>query len=175
MSNANAAPQPPPQQKQASPIIGIIFVLILLGLGGAFLYWSGSQLWDYFASRSWASTQGVIYQSRFIDRGRRRDSEAQIRYRYSVNGQSYEGSNLLAGSLAYTDADEEEKVRQYRPGMTVPVYYDPQRPESSALEVGVLTRFPFIGLIVGLFFFVSGVYIAIALMRPKPASPSPAT
>ena len=173
MSNANAAQQP--QQKSASPIIGIIFVLILLGLGGGLLYWTGAQLWDYFASRNWASTQGVIYQSRFIDRGRRRDSEAQIRYRYSVNGQSYEGGNLLPGSLAYTDSDEEEKVRQYRPGMTVPVYYDPQHPESSALEVGVMTRWPFISLVIGLFFFVSGVYIAIALMRDKPASPSPAT
>ena len=172
MSNANAAQQ---QQKPASPIVGIIFVLILLGLGGGLLYWSGAQFWDYYASRNWTATQGVIYQSRFIDRGRRRDSEAQIRYRYSVGGQSYEGGNLLPGSLAYTDADEEEKVRQYRPGMTVPVYYDPQNPNTSALEVGVMTRFPFIGLVIGLLFFVGGVYVAIALARNKPARPSPAT
>ena len=174
MSNANAA-QPPPPQKPASPIVGIIFVLILLGLGGGLLYWSGSQFWDYYASRSWARTEGQIHESRFIDYGRRRDGIVRLRYSYTVEGRAYEGGNLLPGSLAYTDADEKEKVRQYRPGMTVPVYYDPQHPESSALEVGVMTRWPFISLVIGLFFFGGGIYLAIALARNKPASPSPAT
>ena len=157
------------QQKASSPIAGIIVALICLGFGGAFLYWSISQLWYVFASRSWDSTEATIRESRYIDHGRRRDGEVRLRYSYTVNGRSYEGGNLLPGTLAYTDADEEEKVRQYRPGMTVPVYYDPQNPESSALEVGVMTRFPIIALAIGLPFVIAALYIAVNTLRRKPA------
>ncbi len=145
-------------------------ILLFTGLGGAFLYWSVSQLWYVFSSRSWPSTEGTIYESRYIDHGRRRDGEARIRYRYAVNGRSYEGGNLLPGTLAYTDRDEQEKVRQYRPGMTVPVYYDPENPESSSLEVGVVTRFPFLGLGIGLPFILYAAYAGWRLLRGKSAS-----
>ncbi len=93
----------------------------------------------------------------------------RLRYSYSVNGRTYEGGNLLPGTLAYTDRDEEEKVRQYRPGMTVSVYYDPRNPESSALEVGVMTRFPFIALAIGLPFIFGAAYIVWSSLRGKPA------
>lgn len=156
-------------RKQAPhPRAAILLAVICVGFGGAFLYWSISQFWYSYASSSWASTQGTIYESRYVDHGRRRDGEARIRYSYSVNGRAYEGGNLLPGTLAYTDADEEEKVQQYRPGMTVPIYYDPENPESSSLEVGVVTRFPFIALAIGLPFTFYAAYLGWGLVRGQP-------
>lgn len=153
------------RQPPSSPVGSLILIFLFTGLGGAFLYWSVSQLWYLHSSRNWASTQGVIYESRYIDHGRRKDGEARIRYRYAVDGRTYEGGNLLPGTLAYTDRDEKEKVRQYRPGMTVPVYYNPENPEASSLEVGVVTRFPFLALALGLPFILYAAYTGWCLAR----------
>lgn len=162
MSNGNA-------QKPGMPLrSSVILAVITGGLGAALLYWSLSQFWYGHASKSWASTRGTITESRYIDRGTRKDGEARIRYKYSVQGRTYDGGNLLAGNLTYTDRDEEEKARHYKPGMIVPVYYDPEKPESSALEVGAVTRMPYLALALALFFGGSAAYIAWCLAKGRP-------
>lgn len=156
---------PQPGRPAARPLPMIIFTLLCAGFGIAFLYWSASQLWYVVASRSWAQTDGLITESRYIDNGPRRDSEARIRYTYAVGEQTYEGGNLLPGSLAYDDATEEQKVQQYRRGKTVTVFYDPGDPASSSLERGVTTRLTYIGLVLGLAFFSYAVYLVVNLIR----------
>lgn len=163
MSNMNGT------RKPGMPLhSSILLAIIAGGLGAVFLYWSLSQFWHAHASRNWASTQGSIVESRYIDHGPRKDGEARIRYKYSVQGNSYEGGNLLAGNLAYTDRDEEEKTKHYKPGMSVTVYYDAQRPESSALEIAAVTRMPYLALAFGLLFGGAACYIAWCLAKGRP-------
>lgn len=148
---------------------GAIGLALLCGAFGlAFLGWAGSQLWSIFASGAWVQTQGMVTLSEFIDNPPRRDDEARIRYIYEVGGKSYEGRNLLPAPLAYGDAQEELKVREYPAGSTAAVYYDPQNPEASALERGRPTRLTYIGLILGLMFTGGAAYIVVSMLRGRP-------
>lgn len=151
---------------KAGPAIAL--AVLCGGFGIAFLYWGLSQVWFIFASSSWTQTEGTITMSQFIDNPPRRDDEARIRYIYQVDGETYEGRNVLPGTLAYDDATEEEKVQQYRVGASATIYYDPQNPESSSLEPGTPTRLTYIGLVLGLLFTSGAVYILYSLIRGQP-------
>jgi hypothetical protein len=162
---ASAANIPQPGMNRRSSLL----LAILAGaLGAGFLWWSLTQFWSSYTSKNWPATQGKITESRFIDHGRRRDGELRIRYDYSVQSRNLTGNRLLAGNLTYTDKNEKEKANYYKRGMVVPVYYDPANPESSALEVGVITRMPFIGLILGLMFGVPALYIVWCMVSGRP-------
>jgi hypothetical protein len=150
-----------------SPALSYFFtgVALLLGLG---LFGAGiSMLWSTQNSKTWPHTPGVISESEWRLRGRD-DGIAHIVYRYSVAGQSYDGNNILPGINEYTSSDEEAKVRQYRPGSSVTVFYDPSDPQNSCLEVGVLTRTPFIMLGLAIFFILSGGSFAWSLRSRRP-------
>lgn len=148
---------------------GAVGLAVLCGAFGlAFLGWSGSQLWSIAASSTWVQTEGMITLSEFIDNPPRRDDEARIRYIYEVDGERYEGSSLLPAPLAYGDAQEEVKVREYPSGSTATIYYDPLRPEVSALERGRPTRLTYIGLALGLMFVGGAAYIVVAGLRGRP-------
>lgn len=136
--------------------------------GAGFLYWAFSQMWYVYTSSAWVATEGMITMSQFIDNPPRGDDEARIRYIYSVNGETYEGRNLLPGSLAYADALEAQKVAEYPVGMTTNVYYDPQNPQNSSLEPGTPTRLTYLGLLLGLMFISGAAYIGYSLIRGRP-------
>lgn len=114
--------------------------LLIAGFCGFFLVFGGLGLFDVAvearrgrASLAWPTAQGEIVRSDIV-RGRR-SGEAVIRYAYTVDGRAYEGwrKYFIRRGDGRTRSDW---VRQYPEGRTVPVHYDPDDPEISALEPG---------------------------------------
>lgn len=64
---------------------------------------------------------------------------ADIRYRYAVNGRSFEGDTLRYSTAAFHSSERgwaERAVRKYPVGASVTVYYDPHDPAQSLLQPG---------------------------------------
>ena len=150
-----------------SPALSYFLTAVVLLMGLGFLGGGISMLWSTQKSKSWPHTPGVISESEWRLTNRS-NGIAHIVYRYSVAGQSYDGNNILPGINEYTSTDEEAKVRQYRPGSRVTVFYDPSDPQNSCLEVGVLTRNPFIVLGLAIFFTLNGGALAWRLRSRRP-------
>lgn len=70
---------------------------------------------------------------------RTRTYRAEVRYRYRVDGRSYEGTRLyFAGLPMATDSDGARgMLAGLAPGRTVAVAYDPARPERAVLRPGI--------------------------------------
>jgi hypothetical protein len=89
-------------------------------------------------SRSWPTVTGVITESYVSTSRRSRSSErsetAHIRYRYAVNGKTYD-SDTISYAKGFFDGASTQ-VSHYPQGSTVPVYYDPRDPASAVLDPG---------------------------------------
>ncbi len=150
------------------PVMSGLLLVASLGMGFGFLFAGILQLKITNESKSWAHTDGVISQSRWREGRGSGSGSAQITYRYSVGGQSYEGSNILPGSNEYSEPDHRSKFRQYSTGTKVTVFYDPTDAQNSCLEVGVITRYPFIFIGLGIFFVFAAGGLAWRLLKGKP-------
>ena len=61
----------------------------------------------------------------------------EVRYRYTVNGQTYTGNRLRAFGLNHFDEQQAlQEIAPFQPGTKVKVYYDPADPSSSVLIPG---------------------------------------
>jgi Protein of unknown function (DUF3592) len=143
------------------PALSYVLIGAALVLGFGFLGGAISQLWSSHKSKSWAQTQGVISESKWVPNHLQHgEGTAQIAYRYSVGGQSYEGTNILPGLNEYLTPDKQAKLRQYPVGATVTVFYDPTDPQNSSLEIGVITELTFIMFGLAIFFLLgAGAFI----------------
>lgn len=150
------------------PAASYLLVGASLMLGFFILALAISQLWSTRKSRSWAQIQGVISESTWAPaRSRHESGFAQIAYKYSIDGQSYEGSNILPGKNEYSDPEQREKLRQYPVGAIVTVFYDPNHPQDSCLEPGVVTSLPFLLLAIASFFSLGGGWFAWRMRRGR--------
>lgn len=150
------------------PAASYLLVGASLMLGFFILALAISQLWSTHKSRSWAQIQGVISESTWAQaRSRHESGFAQITYKYSIDGQSYEGSNILPGKNEYSDPQQREKLRQYPVGAIVTVFYDPNHPQDSCLEPGVATSLPFLLLAIASFFILGGGWFAWRMRRGR--------
>lgn len=62
---------------------------------------------------------------------------SEVRYRYTVNGQSYTGTRLRAFGLNHFDEQQAlQELAPFKVGSKVRVYYDPRDPASSVLIPG---------------------------------------
>jgi hypothetical protein len=101
------------------------------------LYAGGSRFLAARASERWPETEGLIIESRTTSNCIL--CRPTINYHYDVKGQSFVGSNITAGPQNYYNRDEADmKVRSYKVGSKLAVYYDPKAPAVSCLEPGVL-------------------------------------
>jgi hypothetical protein len=125
-------------------------------LGFVFLVWGISQLWTSHKSKNWAHTQGIVYQSEWVENHLNHgEGTAKIVYRYSVDGQNYEGANILPWPNEYLTPDEQAKLRQYPVGANVTVFYDPADPQNCSLEIGVITNLTYMMLGLAMLFIIS--------------------
>lgn len=105
------------------------------------------------ASKVWPSVRGEILESASVDyasgatdRPRINKPIARVRYRYTVDGVTYQGDRLtvnneLASSQVGSGADANVlRSHWYREGDSVQVYYDPNKPSFAVLDPGVLYR-----------------------------------
>jgi hypothetical protein len=116
---------------------------------------------------SWPSVRGTVTHSAVKERwggtgpgNPNTVYEADVRYRYSVNGREYKSSTLRrGGNLALSVAGRAEAVAgRYPEGDDVDVYYNPANARESCLQPGEEVSAFIIG--VGLIFCVVGWFMA---------------
>jgi len=128
-------------------IVPALFGLVFLAVGIGVTAWGWNVLGDAKASTSWPSVDGSVISSK-VERertsrrsgGRRRTSTtygAEVRYRYSVDGNEYSSDKVSFGDYSSSNrARAQGIVDRYPVGKTVQVYYDPNTPETAVLESG---------------------------------------
>jgi hypothetical protein len=87
------------------------------------------------AQRRWQQCEAVITASE-LDEGD--VTELSVEYRYDVAGESYTNDHLLPGQDCVKGADALDLAHQYPRGRHTVVFYDPQDPAQSALELSAL-------------------------------------
>jgi hypothetical protein len=114
-------------------------ISILFGIGGWLLF--------VFARRkaarinAWPFTTATIAESRVDVRYSQGSSRrirrycAVVRYRYEIDGTTYENDSIdQVGTASSNPERAEETVRKYRPGSTHNLRFNPDRPQESCLE-----------------------------------------
>ncbi|MDX2415310.1 MAG: DUF3592 domain-containing protein [Bacteroidales bacterium] len=140
----------------ADPItLGLIFAIV----GGAIFFLFALPPLQYSStSKSWPTVPGAITKSE-IDIWRsdsKTHYQPDIVYAYSVNGKKYTSSKITVGDppLDNNVTPAKRLQAEYPVGKEIIVYYDPELPESSALEPGIKTGDIMLASISILFFAV---------------------
>ncbi len=118
--------------------LGLIALGLIFGAMALNLFYKNIQDWTRARqSKTWPSTPGHITKAElvWVRGGRSAHPKPVITYTYSVDGVPYTGDRI-AFEYAHVHArDEVEAILQRFPtGSSPPVYYDPARPQDSALE-----------------------------------------
>lgn len=109
------------------------------------LIWQAAETRRQIASGSWPSVPGVVQETTakaWLDSDRKRTLfYGRAVYRYAVDGKDYTSDLTDLGPGTKRDTPEEAlaDVGEYRPGMNVTVYYDPDDPSVGVIEKGVPT------------------------------------
>ncbi len=112
-------------------------------------------------SGSWPSAQGIILSSTVASqRGSKGGTtyKPEVTYSYTVDGTEYQG-DLIAYGMKGSSSDRsfaQHYDKKYPEGSTVPVAYDPAKPQTSVLEPGVSKR-AFITVAFGAIFAINGL------------------
>jgi hypothetical protein len=151
----------------SSPSEQLIFAFVPLCFGGAFflagailLFFAIRTRQKSSASMSWPSTIGEISVAT-VRQNSSTDEDGHVSFTYSpvveydfsVDNETYRGRRINYG---ITDSPSREaaqrEVDRFKPGMQVPVYYNPEKPNEAVLEKKVVKSN--IGLILGIVFMV---------------------
>ncbi|MBN1581564.1 MAG: DUF3592 domain-containing protein [Anaerolineae bacterium] len=124
--------------------IGIVLVvsavtLVPFALLGWFLYTRSKRASAVRqVSQDWPSVTGEVIKSRVeVMGGERTTVRPRIVYKYTVDGQQYQGDQIRAGDKFWSvrrSQDAYKLIDHYPVGATVVVYYNPVDPAESALE-----------------------------------------
>lgn len=123
-------------------LIGLIFVIVALV--------NNSKV---AAARNWPAAPGTILRTEvkeYINRSSgitSRSYEPIIHYQYNVMGSVMEGKRLGFGTTRLKDDAAQKVTERYIPGSHVNVFYNPNKPQESVLEVAASSSKAF--LIIG--------------------------
>lgn len=120
----------------------VLYALLL----GVILYFGIRQALEMDDSWEWPTTEGVITRSLIVQhhpRGSekhgyapRREHEVRVEYSYDVAGTRYGGDRLRIRPNRYKGENSvKRELAKYPAGQKVKVYYDPEKPERSVLEL----------------------------------------
>ena len=86
-------------------------------------------------AKHWPSVTGTVTASAVVREGGRLGGlRPDIHYRFTLNGQVYQGDRLtFGGDHSYYLSDPAPFVAQYPVGKEVDIYYDPKDPNNSLL------------------------------------------
>ncbi|MCI0580932.1 MAG: DUF3592 domain-containing protein [Chloroflexi bacterium] len=130
------------------PILGLALILVLglvftLAFGGVGLWFAFTVARLQKAAallQSWPSTSGQILAASLEPEtapgGRGTRYRPQIRYRYQVAGQTYEGSKIQFLEGATTLREAQARIAPYALGQAVTVFYNVNRPQAALLDRG---------------------------------------
>lgn len=117
----------------------VLGAVAIFGIAGIAIFWMNQHnKKGNAAAAAWPETSGTIITSE-VDREYGDDSDATysagIVYTYEVDGKSYKGNRIAYASNGYSSAADAQVVCDRFPvGATVPVYYDPAKPNKAVLE-----------------------------------------
>jgi len=123
-----------------SIICSISLPLLVLGGVGYFLLKRNQQSMAYRQStQTWESTSGTVMMSSVqrTQTGKSFSDFPVVVYVYQVNGRQYQSQRIRAGEQFLNvrlHGQPQATVQKYPIGSTVTVYYNPAKPEESALE-----------------------------------------
>jgi hypothetical protein len=161
------------------PIVWIFLgAMLLIGATLGAVLWRIRRLRRAVAeSMAWPTARGRIVETEIRQSkvhlpkgGRATLYHAILVYEYAAGGRSYRGDkfDLDGPQVSASRVRADEHLRKYPPGTEVLVYYDPARPERSALthrSLRVVTLWIVVGLLVvlgvgvfSLFAFVPGMF-----------------
>jgi hypothetical protein len=149
-------------KKQGPVLIGLLFLLSIIGFG---LWLSGSNIWGVWVamrSRSWPFATGVISSSDVCESYSKNGTQYYpcIQYRYYVNGKALDGDQIYGVHRQPGDYYPAlDLANIYSVGSQVNVYYDPEAPETACLEPGVIPWETYGAIVAGLFFTGFGLYL----------------
>ena len=126
-----------------------LFPVVFTIAGLALLIIGSQTLFDGFSSKSWETTEGVIVESRLLDKGsgsgkksNRRNYEPLVVYSYTIDGEYLTSDRILFGMSSYGtflksgEIRSREWIRRYPKGAKVSVSYDSKDPRKSSLNTG---------------------------------------
>ncbi|MEZ6187459.1 MAG: DUF3592 domain-containing protein [Planctomycetota bacterium] len=152
---------------QKVPLCLPLFGGLLAVFGVGFLLYAVMDRGRARASVDWPSVPGRILVSEVEEAGHDipRTYAPNVRYRYEVEGQTYEGDTLAFADNINRDEDYVlARIAPYPVGSQADVHYDPAHPETSVLEPGVRQGSGIL-LIVGPFFALVGVLLGFVAPR----------
>lgn len=144
------------------------FAIIAIVLCPATLAWLAAETRQQIASSSWPSVPGqveAVNAKHWVDPENNIKYYGRVAYRYVVDGKEYatDLTDLGPGTKRLNRDEALADVGNYRPGMTVIVYYDPADPAVGVLENGIPTdRLIFLVVLgAGTLFGVAGTPFAV--------------
>jgi hypothetical protein len=138
----------------------ILWLIIAVGLGFAFVAMFGSAFVESLSSYKWTRVRGRI-TSAWVSRRTSREGPSSfvpaVRYKYEFEGRSLSGERIGFIDIGAHHAGFAKKVlARYPVGTEVDVYVDPMRPTRSVLKRGVSWA--------SLFAAVSGLGLAVLVI-----------
>lgn len=134
-------------------VLGLPFVL----LGSRFLIDTANTALIHWSSTSWTQTTATLISvDRLGDPDQAWGNQTSVRYRYDLNGQSFENSAICAAN-ACPDPEMFEILRAVLDSnRTMPVLVDPSRPDRAMLYRHLHLPYFLLNLSVGLFCLFTG-------------------
>ncbi len=152
-------------------ILKTLFGGLLVGAIGAALlwFWAWPSLQEAWASDSWPNSSGVIHSSKIKtdrDSDGKKTYSLDLDYEYVVDGKTYLGSRIMVSDLQMQSSNKAKSLqRKYPQGKQVSVYYDPDLPDSCALETGAgIGSYLFVGVF-GLIALLGGIAVVTAVFK----------
>lgn len=134
---------------------------VLLGLFGSIAFVILLVIASFFYRDVWPAvayrpTPSVIDSVSIEEREGRRGTRyiPRVHFTYSVAGHTYHGTRVTPADLKGERAWADRLLAVYKPGATVPAYYDPDQPERAFLvrSIGDFVKYLAIGIVlIGLF------------------------
>ena len=121
-----------------SPGCALLFILVFYAIGAGVI-WLGAASWlRANATRKWPAVDGQLEERHLkTTHDRALMYEVQMRYRYSVNGTTYEGTNIAIGYGASSTYKAHKMLHdKLMSGTTVQVRYNPHKPSEALLSCG---------------------------------------
>lgn len=121
-----------------------IFLTVFFLIGATVAGFGVRTVFQARESGNWPSVPGIIRSSTVTSQSSSDGTtyKPEVTYSYTVDGTEYQG-DLIAYGLKGSSSDRsfaQYYDKKYPEGATVPVAYDPARPQTSVLEPGVSKR-----------------------------------
>ena len=149
----------------------LLFAAVSLTAIGAILsITTAVNLYTELEIDNWPMVTGRVAS---VEIGGTRAFHPVIGYRYTVAGREFEATRHLetpgfGGKRKRLDVAE-KTTALYRPGMEIAVYYNPENPAESRLQVGPEYG-TYLQLALGLMLLVAGIAVPVIFSPAKPAS-----